>query len=492
MALPINLPAVPTAVFADAIDLVAVLLLALGIKGLSKVRSARSANGLAAVAMALAVVGLLIEIRPGPIAWIWIALGSALGGLAGVITARRVPMTAMPETVALFNGCGGMASLLVAMGIALFDSAGADMVELVSIAISVFVGAITFTGSIVAMAKLQGWLDTPAWTQSRWRHGVNISLAVLCLIGAVMLPGDASGAPLWILLLGSALLGIGVTLPIGGADMPVVISLLNSYSGVAAAAAGFVVGSQLLIVAGAMVGAAGLILTQVMCTAMNRSLVSVLFGGALGAAPAVGGGGAEAGYTRITSCSPEECAMALEQAERVVFVPGYGLAVAQAQHALRELAKLLESHGVEVTYAIHPVAGRMPGHMNVLLAEADVPYEQLLEMDTINPEFPRTDVVIVLGANDVVNPQAKSDPSSPLYGMPVLEVDQARQVFVVKRSLGAGYAGIANALFELPQTAMVFGDAKAVLNGLLTELRSMGVGKAGVGKAVAGKQKVAA
>jgi NAD(P) transhydrogenase subunit beta len=239
------------------------------------------------------------------------------------------------------------------------------------------------------------------------------------------------------------------------------------------------VGSQLLIVAGAMVGAAGLILTQVMCTAMNRSLVSVLFGGALGAGATgghVGGGGDEAGYTRIVSCSAEECAMALETAERVVFVPGYGLAVAQAQHALRELAKLLEANGSEVSYAIHPVAGRMPGHMNVLLAEADVPYEQLLEMDTINPEFPRTDVVIVLGANDVVNPDAKTDPSSPLYGMPVLEVDQARQVFVVKRSLGAGYAGIANALFELPQTAMVFGDAKAVLQQLCTELRSQGVG----------------
>jgi NAD(P) transhydrogenase subunit beta len=284
------------------------------------------------------------------------------------------------------------------------------------------------------------------------------------------------------------LLGIGVTLPIGGADMPVVISLLNSYSGVAAAAAGFVVGSQLLIVAGAMVGAAGLILTQVMCTAMNRSLVSVLFGGALGA---TGGGGSgassDAGYTRITSCSAEECAIALEQAERVVFVPGYGLAVAQAQHSLRELSKLLEAHGVEVSYAIHPVAGRMPGHMNVLLAEADVPYEQLLEMDIINPEFPRADVVIVLGANDVVNPDAKTDPTSPLYGMPVLEVDQARQVFVVKRSLGAGYAGIANALFELPQTAMVFGDAKAVLNGLLTELRGMGVGKTPVGSTAKGK-----
>jgi NAD(P) transhydrogenase subunit beta len=342
------------------------------------------------------------------------------------------------------------------------------------------VGAITFSGSIVAMAKLQGWLDTPAWTQSPIRHGVNGALAIASLAGAVLLLSDPAGLPLWLLVGSASLLGIGVTLSIGGADMPVVISLLNSYSGVAAAAAGFVVGSQLLIVAGAMVGAAGLILTQVMCTAMNRSLLSVLFGGALGAAASSASGGASGGaadYSRITSCSPEECAMALEVAERVVFVPGYGLAVAQAQHALRELAKLLEAHGVEVAYAIHPVAGRMPGHMNVLLAEADVPYEQLVEMEAINPEFPRTDVVIVLGANDVVNPQAKTDPSSPLYGMPVLEVDQARQVFVVKRSLGAGYAGIANALFELPQTAMVFGDAKAVLNGLLAELREMGVGK---------------
>lgn len=476
------------------IDLVAVLLLALGIKGLSKVRSARAANGLAALAMGLAVVGLLLQIRPDPQAWLWIAIGTALGGLAGLVTAQRVPMTAMPETVALFNGCGGMASLLVAIGVALFDGQASDTVALVSIAISVFVGAITFTGSIVAMAKLQGWLDTPGWTQSQVRHVVNIALAITCLVGSVLLLADPSGMPLWLLVVSASLLGVGVTLPIGGADMPVVISLLNSYSGVAAAAAGFVVGSQLLIVAGAMVGAAGLILTQVMCTAMNRSLVSVLFGGALGA---TGGGGESAGgaadYSRITSCSPEECAMALEGAERVVFVPGYGLAVAQAQHALRELAKLLEAHGVEVTYAIHPVAGRMPGHMNVLLAEADVPYEQLVEMEAINPEFPRTDVVIVLGANDVVNPQAKTDPTSPLYGMPVLEVDQARQVFVVKRSLGAGYAGIANALFELPQTAMVFGDAKAVLNGLLSELREMGVGKAAPAKGgAAPRQPVAA
>jgi NAD(P) transhydrogenase subunit beta len=461
-----------------AIDLLAVLLLALGLKGLSKVRSARSANGLAALAMGLAVVGLLIQDVPGPQAWLWIAIGSAAGGLAGLLTARRVPMTAMPEVVALFNGCGGMASLLVALAVALFQSgespsAGAGLVETVSVVVSVIVGAITFSGSLVAMGKLQGWIGTPGWTQGQVRHGLNIALAVAALVSAFLLPGEPSGQALWVLVAASTLLGIGVTLPIGGADMPVVISLLNSYSGVAAAAAGFVVGSPLLIVAGAMVGAAGLILTQVMCTAMNRSLVSVLFGGALGSPGGhVGGGGDEAGYSRITSCSAEECALALEGAERVVFVPGYGLAVAQAQHALRELSKLLEAKGAEVTYAIHPVAGRMPGHMNVLLAEADVPYEQLVEMDSINPEFPRTDVVIVLGANDVVNPDAKTDPSSPLYGMPVLEVDRSRQVFVVKRSLGAGYAGIKNGLFELPQTAMVFGDAKAVLQSLVSELRS--------------------
>ncbi len=459
-----------------AIDLLAVLLLALGLKGLSKVRSARSANGLAALAMGLAVVGLLIQELPGPQAWLWIAIGVTIGGLAGLLTAQRVPMTAMPEVVALFNGCGGMASLLVAVAVALFQSNTATEVAKVSIVVSVFVGAITFSGSIAAMGKLQGWLGTPGWTQSSVRHGLNIALAVAALVGAFALPADPTGAPLWLLVVASSLLGIGVTLPIGGADMPVVISLLNSYSGVAAAAAGFVVGSPLLIVAGAMVGAAGLILTQVMCKAMNRSLLNVLFGGALGASGGghVGGGGDEAGYTRITSCSAEECALALEGAERVVFVPGYGLAVAQAQHALRELAKLLEAKGAEVSYAIHPVAGRMPGHMNVLLAEADVPYEQLVEMDAINPDFPRTDVVIVLGANDVVNPDAKNDPASPLFGMPVLEVDRSRQVFVVKRSLGAGYAGIRNALFELPQTAMVFGDAKAVLQSLVSELRSSG------------------
>ena len=465
-----------------AVELVAVLLLALGIKGLSKVRSARSANQLAAVAMGLAVLGLLINYLGtsgiSAAAWIWIVIGTAVGGVLGAITAQRVPMTSMPETVALFNGCGGMSSLLVALAAAFYptqlDAFG--LVAVVSIAISVFVGAITFTGSIVAMAKLQGWLSTPAWMQSKARHAVNIALAVASLVAAIKLIADGSSTQaLTLLVVASGLLGIGVTLPIGGADMPVVISLLNSYSGVAAAAAGFVVGSQLLIVAGAMVGAAGLILTQVMCHGMNRSLVSVLFGGALGASASSGGGGGE--YTNITSCSVEECALTLEAAERVVIVPGYGLAVAQAQHTLREVTRSLEAAGIQVDYAIHPVAGRMPGHMNVLLAEADVPYEQLKEMDVINPEFPATDVVLVLGANDVVNPQAKNDPDSPLYGMPVLDVQQARTVFVVKRGMSAGYSGIKNDLFELGNTSMVFGDAKKVLGDLLGELKELGVGK---------------
>ncbi|WP_115025337.1 NAD(P)(+) transhydrogenase (Re/Si-specific) subunit beta [Synechococcus sp. UW69] len=464
-----------------AIELVAVLLLALGIKGLSKVRSARGANQLAAVAMGLAVLGLLINYLGttgiSSVAWVWIIAGTLVGGVLGAITAQRVPMTSMPETVALFNGCGGMSSLLVALAAALYPVAldAAGPVAVVSIVVSVFVGAITFTGSIVAMAKLQGWLSTPAWMQSKGRHVVNIALAVASLVGAIeMLRNADSGTGLWLLMAASGLLGIGVTLPIGGADMPVVISLLNSYSGVAAAAAGFVVGSQLLIVAGAMVGAAGLILTQVMCNGMNRSLVSVLFGGALGATTATGGGGE---YTNITSCSVEECALTLEAAERVVIVPGYGLAVAQAQHTLREVTRVLESAGIDVAYAIHPVAGRMPGHMNVLLAEADVPYEQLQEMDQINPEFPATDVVLVLGANDVVNPQAKSDPNSPLYGMPVLDVQDARTVFVVKRGMSAGYSGIKNDLFELANTSMLFGDAKKVLGDLLVELKDLGLGK---------------
>ena len=464
------------------IDLLAVLLLALGIKRLSKVRSARGANRLAAIAMGLSVIGILLEhsFQNGIqlSSWIWIIFGSTLGGLLGLITAQRVPMTAMPETVALFNGCGGMSSLLVAMGVALFpleESINTNFASLISIVLSIFVGAITFTGSIIAMAKLQGWLSTPSWTQSKLRHVINIALTVICIVAAFE-QIKTNGNTLWLLVISASLLGVGVTLPIGGADMPVVISLLNSYSGVAAAAAGFVVGSQLLIVAGAMVGAAGLILTQVMCKGMNRSLLSVLFGGALSAQSSKSDHSNNE-YSNITSCSIEECALTLEAAERVVIVPGYGLAVAQAQHTLREVTRLLESSGIEVNYAIHPVAGRMPGHMNVLLAEADVPYEQLKEMEVINPEFPAADVVLVLGANDVVNPQAKTDQSSPLFGMPVLDVHEAKTVFVIKRGMSAGYSGIKNDLFELSNTSMVFGDAKKVLGDLLGELKELGLGK---------------
>ncbi len=468
-----------------AIDLLAVLLLALGIKGLSKVRSAREANILAAFAMLLSVVGLLtyyLGTSGIPTqSWVWIITGSLVGSLLGTLLAKKVPMTSMPETVALFNGFGGMSSLLVAIGAFLFPfnegvKAGSiePFINDISISVSIFVGAITFSGSIVAMAKLQGWLSTPGWTQVKARHFVNIVFGVTSLLAFIyLIIGNISA--IWLLVIASTLLGIGVTLPIGGADMPVVISLLNSYSGIAAAAAGFVVDSQLLIVAGAMVGAAGLILTQVMCKGMNRSLVSVLFGGSLSAQSTTSSGSGE--YTNITSCSVEECALTLEAANRVIVVPGYGLAVAQAQHTLREVTKKLEQNGIEVVYAIHPVAGRMPGHMNVLLAEADVPYEQLKEMDIVNPEFPATDVVLVLGANDVVNPQAKNDKSSPLYGMPVLDVQEARTVFVIKRGMSAGYSGIKNDLFDLPNTSMVFGDAKKVLSELIGELKDLGVGE---------------
>jgi NAD(P) transhydrogenase subunit beta len=339
--------------------------------------------------------------------------------------------------------------------------------------LSILIGSVTFTGSIIALFKLQGTLKKGQPILLPARHFITLGLlAGSLVVSGLAVAALAADSVAWVLILAvaSLLLGILLTIPIGGADMPVVVSLLNSYSGVAASMAGFVIGNPLLIIAGAMVGAAGLILTQIMCVAMNRSLLNVLIGG-FGVTESTGGGSEE--YTNVTSCGAEEAAMLLESAESVIIVPGYGLAVAQAQHAVRELADLLKARGTRVTYAIHPVAGRMPGHMNVLLAEADVPYEDLLEMDVVNPEFKNTDVVIVLGANDVVNPVANKDPKSPIAGMPILNAYEARSVFVVKRSLSPGYAGIKNELFEYPNTMMIYGDAKKVIQDLIAEVKNL-------------------
>jgi H+-translocating NAD(P) transhydrogenase subunit beta len=466
------------------IYLVSAALFIYGLKRQGRVRTARGGNGLAAFAMLLAVVGTLLEL--GLVDYRWILGGLAVGGLVGLIAAVRVPMTSMPEMVALFNGSGGAASAVVASAVfwrdvvepgALVGTTAETIggVQVVTTSLSILIGSVTFTGSLIAYLKLQGSLKKGQPILLPARHVLNV-LLVAGVIAAAAWFGfgapdvDASVTALLALVGVSLLLGILLVIPIGGADMPVVVSLLNSYSGIAAAATGFVIGNPLLIIAGSMVGAAGLILTQIMCVAMNRSLMNVLVGG-FGVQDAATGGGGE--YTNVKSAGAEEAAMLLENAESVVFVPGYGLAVAQAQHAVKELADILQERGCKVTYAIHPGAGRMPGHMNVLLAEADVPYELLIEMDDINPEFKNTDVAIVLGANDVVNPAAQTDKTSPIYGMPILEVHNAQTVFVVKRSLGAGYAGIKNELFERDNTMMVFGDAKKVVQGLINEMKNL-------------------
>ena len=450
-----------------------------GLKGLTKVKSARRGNQLAAVGMFLAVVGALLEL--GLVDYRWILVGLIVGSIVGAFLAIRVQMTEMPEMVALFNGFGGASSALVAIETGAEGTLSATLsggaADTVTIALSILVGSLTLTGSIIAMLKLRGKLKRGQPILLPGRHAINIALG-LGAIGLTVYAGFvASGAEgVTVATLGlvgiALLLGVLLVIPIGGADMPVVVSLLNSYSGIAASMAGFVVGNPLLIVAGATVGAAGLILTQIMCVAMNRSLMNVLVGG-FGATDGGGGGGEAQEYQNVTSCGAEEAAMVLESAESVIFVPGYGLAVAQAQHTVRELASELEKRSAKVSYAIHPVAGRMPGHMNVLLAEADVPYEQLVEMDLINSDFKNTDVVIVVGANDVVNPVASKDPGSPIYGMPILNAHEARSVFVIKRSLGAGYAGIKNELFEQQNTNMIYGDAKKVLQDLVREVKEL-------------------
>tara|TARA_R110000868_G_scaffold259361_5_gene517288 strand:+ start:51332 stop:52756 length:1425 start_codon:yes stop_codon:yes gene_type:complete len=452
----------------DTIQLLYLVATAFFIRGLKLLNSpatARKGNQFAAIGMLIGVFVTLFDQQI--ISFELIIIGVVIGSLIGIVLAKKVEMTSMPELVAVFNGFGGAASAMVAWGefaratdLSIFDSSA-----LVTTGLSVFIGAITFTGSFVAFGKLKGFISGNAITFPGLNF-INIGsmIGVLVLIGVFTF--DPSNTTIfWIIMGVSLLIGITSVIPIGGADMPVVISLLNSYSGIAASMAGFVLGNNLLIVSGALVGAAGLILTQIMCKAMNRSLFNVIFG-TFGGDSASGGGAGSGGDKSVNETSAEDLAIQIAYASKVVIVPGYGLAVAQAQHVVKEVATKLEAKGVQVKYGVHPVAGRMPGHMNVLLAEADVPYDLLYDMDQINPEFASTDVVLIIGANDVVNPMAKTSPGSPIYGMPILNVDEAKRTVVFKRSLSVGYAGIDNPLFYEQKNQMFFGDAKKSLQAL--------------------------
>jgi NAD(P) transhydrogenase subunit beta len=451
-----------------------------GLKGLTKVRTALRGNLLSAAAMLIAIIATLLEL--GLVDYQWIVAGLVVGSAIGAVAALKVAMTSMPEMVALFNGFGGGASALVASSVlwlALIEQGaggtpaavlGSD--SAITAFLSILVGGVTFSGSLIAYLKLAGKISgRPILIPAR--HAVNVLLILASVVIGLYLalvaatPGGIEVTAV-ILLAVSLVLGVLMVIPIGGADMPVVISFLNSLSGIAAAMTGFVLANNVLIISGALVGASGLILTQIMCVAMNRSLGNVFFSGFGDDMTSDGGE-----YQGVRSCGAEEAALVLESAGSVVIVPGYGLAVAQAQHVARDLATLLEKNGAQVCFAIHPVAGRMPGHMNVLLAEANVDYEKLVEMDQINPEFTHTDAVIVVGANDVVNPAAETDPKSPIAGMPILQVYNAGTVFVVKRSLSPGFAGVKNGLFENENTMMVYGDAKKVLQEIVNELKGL-------------------
>ncbi len=445
---------------------VSAILFVLGLKMLSSPATARRGNLLSGCGMLLAIVMTLLE---QGLDYTWILVGLVVGTAVGLVAAYRVKMTSMPEMVGLFNGFGGLASLLLAWSEYHQHPELGLFIALVTF-LSIFIGGVTFSGSMVAYAKLAE-LITGKPILFSGQHLVNGAILALSLIGGVVYALDPASS--YAIFLGLVVLALvfGVTsvIPIGGADMPVVISLLNSYSGLAACAAGFVVNNNILIVAGALVGASGIILTQIMCKAMNRSLANVLFSGFGSAAAAKGSGASVQG--EIKPATAEEVYYILEGAGTVAFVPGYGLAVAQAQHVVRELGELLEKNGTEVCYAIHPVAGRMPGHMNVLLAEANVSYDQLVEMDDINPRMDSIDVCVVIGANDVVNPAALDDESSPIYGMPIIETHRARTVIVLKRSMKPGFAGIENALFYNNNTRMYFGDAKASIQALVAEFK---------------------
>ncbi len=444
----------------------------LGLKRLQSPDTARGGNALAATGMLVAVAATLVDRQI--LDFTWILAGLVAGGGIGAVLARTVKMTAMPQMVAVFNGFGGGASALVAAAEFLDLSRTPGAIEAdtgISIMAGTLIGAVTFSGSMIAFGKLQG-IVTERAVRYPLQRPVNFLLMAALLGAAVWLVIVGEGEALYLVLAGlSLLIGVLVVIPIGGADMPVVVALLNSYSGLAASAAGFVLGNVALIIGGALVGASGLILTSLMCRAMNRSLTNVLFG-AFGAGAAAAAR-AQTGEKTATEINAEDAGMLLAYARQVVFVPGYGLAVAQAQHRIRELADHLSERGVKVRYAIHPVAGRMPGHMNVLLAEANVPYDQLYEPGDVNPDMPNVDVAVVVGANDVVNPAARDEPGSPIAGMPIVEVDRAQTSIVIKRSLSPGYAGIDNDLFYRQNNRMLFGDAAEVLGRLVEEVKEV-------------------
>ena len=456
--------------------LAASVLFILGLKGLSHPRTAVRGNLLGAVGMLVAVVATLLDrnvLGAGTQAFALIFAAILIGSALGAVLALRIQMTAMPQMVGLLNGLGGSASVLVA-GAALYDVQVIPSTQFViATALSGLIGGVTFWGSLVAFDKLQEFLLPGKPIHFPGQQPLNIALgaAVLAvMIWMTMNPDRDLTTAYWAIVLVASVLGVLLTIPIGGADMPVAIALLNSYSGLAGAATGFVLNNEVLIITGSLVGASGIILSQIMCKAMNRSLANVLLGN-IGAAS--GGPAADDVYAgKIKSASADDIAMVLDGARRVVIVPGYGLAVSQAQHAVRDLMNLLESKGTEVEFAIHPVAGRMPGHMNVLLAEADIPYDKLKEMDEINSSFQQTDVAIVIGANDVVNPLARTDPTSAIAGMPILDVDKARSVVVIKRSLSPGFAGIPNPLFAADNALMYFADGKKAIMDLITAIKA--------------------
>jgi NAD(P) transhydrogenase subunit beta len=459
-----NRATVPEAAF-----LIASLLFIFGLKRLSSPRSARSGNLLAAVGMALALGGAFL--LPGMGHFGWILLAIVIGTAPGWLLAKHVKMTAMPQMVSLFNGMGGACALFISLGEWLGEtSISRDWGRLLPMLLGVIFGAVSFTGSLVAFGKLQGLISEKPW---RWPGQKTVNALLFAVILVSSAAAASSQNKIWILLPAAAalLLGVAQVLPIGGADMPVVISVLNSCTGLAAAVTGFAMHNMSMIIAGTLVGAAGSLLTVLMCKAMNRSLARVIFG-SFGLAPS-GTAALAPGDQSMREIAASECAIMLAYARKVIIIPGYGLAVAQGQHLVHELDEVLEKRGVEVKYAIHPVAGRMPGHMNVLLAEADIPYPKLLDMEEINPEFDHADVALIIGANDVVNPAARTDAASPIYGMPILNADKAKNVIVIKRGRGAGFAGIENNLFYNPKTRMLFGDAKKALQELVTEVKAL-------------------